>query len=133
MDAVVTYTGHGSAPIVPAADVDALVARLEGLGFRCPAENRFGEPGGPTLYATASLGDAYLHVQRRDSLPFDDRGEHETDAYIYVDDVDALHARALECGDTIFRDLYDEPYGMRDCTVSFPEGQRIAFGSSLED
>jgi uncharacterized glyoxalase superfamily protein PhnB len=60
-----------------------------------------------------------------------EREEIETDCYVYVDRVDALHDEFVAAGATVFRELYDEPYGMRDFAIVTPENHRIAFGSPI--
>lgn len=122
-----------AAPILGCSDVDAVIAVLEPIGFECPPDFRYGPPGGETVYATCHLDRIPLHLQiRRHDLYPDGREDHETDAYLYVDDVDAVRARCTDASVTVLRDLQDEDYGVRDFTIELPEGQRIAFGTPLD-
>lgn len=45
------------------------------------------------------------------------------------EDVDRIHARAVELGATSVRAPEDQPYGGRGCTVRDPEGNQWSFGS----
>jgi predicted enzyme related to lactoylglutathione lyase len=54
------------------------------------------------------------------------------DAYIWVDNADALHAELTSRGVTITRGIGDRPYGCRDFDVEDCNGYRLCFGHSLE-
>lgn len=49
--------------------------------------------------------------------------------YIVVDDPDAHHARAVQAGAEIARELRDEDYGSRGYTARDPEGNLWSFGT----
>lgn len=84
------------------------------------------------VYGIVTFDGAPVHLQiRRRPVFASDRDEVETDAYLYVDDVDAVFARHQAAGVTIHRPIYDEPYGMRDYCIETPDGHRIAFGSPV--
>ena len=51
--------------------------------------------------------------------------------YVYVDDVDAHHARALGAGAKIVRELTDESYGDRNYGAQDPEGHQWWFAQHL--
>lgn len=53
------------------------------------------------------------------------------DAYIWVDDADALAAEFRSRGVTIVRDVCDQPYGCRDFDVEDCNGYRLCFGHDL--
>lgn len=50
------------------------------------------------------------------------------DAYLWVEDADALHAEFTARGVTIARGLCDQEYGCRDFEVDDPNGYRLCFG-----
>jgi uncharacterized glyoxalase superfamily protein PhnB len=50
-------------------------------------------------------------------------------AYVVVEDADALHARAVEAGAEIVRELTDTDYGSRDFAARDPEGNVWSFGT----
>ena len=54
------------------------------------------------------------------------------DAYVWIDNADALHAEFRSKGVTIARDLCDQPYGCRDFEVDDCNGYRLCFGQDLE-
>ena len=54
------------------------------------------------------------------------------DAYIWIDDADALHTEFQSKGVTIARPPCDQPYGCRDFEVEDCNGYRICFGHDLE-
>jgi predicted enzyme related to lactoylglutathione lyase len=53
------------------------------------------------------------------------------DAYIWVDDADALHAEYKSKGVNIVRGLFDQPYDCRDFEVEDLNGYRLCFGTPL--
>lgn len=59
-------------------------------------------------------------------------GHDPWDAYVWVDDADALLAEFRERGATIVRDICDQPYGCRDFDVEDPDGYLLCFGHELE-
>ena len=54
------------------------------------------------------------------------------DAYVWVDNADALHAEFTSRGVTIARGICDQPYGCRDFDVEDCNGYRLCFGQDLE-
>ena len=104
----------------------------DALGFDLGPDAFFeGVPGEGVVYAIADRDGMAMHFQIRRGVLRADRAQVETDCYVYVDDVDALHDECVAAGVTIFRELYDEPYGMRDFSILTPEDHRIAFGSTI--
>ena len=57
------------------------------------------------------------------------QGAGRASLYLVVDDPDAHHARALEAGAELVRDLKDEDYGSRAYTARDPEGNLWSFGT----
>jgi uncharacterized glyoxalase superfamily protein PhnB len=72
----------------------------------------------------------HLQIRRRDVFAGPREGI-ESDAYVYVDDADALHEEYAGKAVTIVRAIEDAPYGFRDFTIEDPEGHRIVFGSPI--
>ena len=54
------------------------------------------------------------------------------DAYIWIDNADALHAEFKSKGVAIARGICDQPYGCRDFDVEDCNGYRLCFGQNLE-
>jgi predicted enzyme related to lactoylglutathione lyase len=54
------------------------------------------------------------------------------DAYIWIDDADALHEEFTSKRARIVRDVCDQPYGCRDFEVEDCNGYRLCFGQDIE-
>jgi hypothetical protein len=55
------------------------------------------------------------------------------DAYVWIDNADALYAEFKSKGVIIARDICDQPYGCRDFDVDDCNGYRLCFGQNLEE
>jgi hypothetical protein len=53
------------------------------------------------------------------------------DAYVWIDDADALHSEYVSRGVTIGRGLCDQVYGCRDFEIEDCNGFRLCFGHDL--
>lgn len=53
------------------------------------------------------------------------------DAYVWVDDADALHTELVARGAIIAREICDQPYGCRDFDVEDCNGYRLCFGHDI--
>ena len=107
------------APIFPTADMDAMQAHYEALGFSVHVHG-----GG---YGTAARDDVRIHFRHVPGLAA--TGERGA-AYIGVDDADALHAEwvAAEVGETT--DLFDPGFGVWEAAHTDRDGNLVRFGSS---
>lgn len=65
-----------------------------------------------------------------DALAPRDLGDHSYFAYLVVDDVEDLHARARSHAE-IIKPLRDEPWGMREFGLRTADGHRIMIGARL--
>jgi predicted enzyme related to lactoylglutathione lyase len=54
------------------------------------------------------------------------------DAYVWIEDADALHAEFKANGVKITRSLCDQPYGCRDFDVEDCNGYRLCFGQDIQ-
>jgi len=105
------------------------------LGFRLDPEDGVfqpspDEPGG--VYAIVERPGVRIHFQiRRGELPVRAREPFERDVYVYVDDVDGLHAELVSRGAEILVAPRPAPYGLREMVVEDLDGFRIAFGQPL--
>jgi predicted enzyme related to lactoylglutathione lyase len=61
-----------------------------------------------------------------------DPDSHAWDAYIWIDNADALNAEFKSKGVRITRDICDQPYGCRDFDVEDCNGYRLCFGQDIE-
>jgi PhnB protein len=98
---------------------------------------RLGAPGGKVGHAEIQLGDSVVMVS--DEWP--DMGIHGPGAYggtavtlgVYVEDVDAVVATALERGATLVRPIEDQFYGDRSGQILDPWGHRWSVATHIED
>jgi catechol 2,3-dioxygenase-like lactoylglutathione lyase family enzyme len=90
----------------------------------------------PTHYAYASRDDVHLHFACfKDAPPrpnVDVVPPDMFDAYIYVDDVAALHRELVERGAEVIVEPTDQAYGLREIRVRDPHGYVLAFGQMAE-
>lgn len=101
------------------------------LGFQC--ERFWGEP--PSFCMVKRSGIVIMLSQlagvARPNRLADPEGE-AWDAYIWVEDADALNAEFQSNGVKITRALCDQPYGCRDFDVEDCNGYRLCFGHDIE-
>ena len=84
------------------------------------------EPDG--VYAIVERSGLRIHFQiRRGDLPDRVRQPLERDVYLYVTDLDALHADLIRRGARITQPPRPTPYGLRELVVEDPHGYRLAF------
>lgn len=120
----------GVSPVLLVADLDRSLAFYgERLGFACETF------GTPPNFAVVKRDDAILLLAL---APGDPRivpnwhiVEKMWNAYIRVEDVDALYAEAQERGCAIDYSIYDAPHGFREFGVTDPDGYDVAFGQPL--
>lgn len=122
--------GWQATPVLGVRDVRrALDFWVETLGFE--ATGVYGPEGDrEPVYAVVRRGEAQVHLQiRRRNVWAAARGAYERSAYLYVDDVDALHTAVANAGALVFQPPADMPYGLRELVVRDVEGHRLAFGT----
>jgi uncharacterized glyoxalase superfamily protein PhnB len=68
-----------------------------------------------------------------DALPASAIGDHSYLAYIEVDDVDAVHARAVQSGTEVLKPPTDEPWGRREVALRSPDGHRYMVANTPGD
>jgi catechol 2,3-dioxygenase-like lactoylglutathione lyase family enzyme len=117
----------GISPVLLVADLERSVAYfVERLGFHCQVQ------GDPPNFATADRDAATILLALADQperlVPYWRIVDKMWNAYIRVDDVDAIYAEVQERGAGIDYTIYDAPYGFREFGVQDPDGHDIAFG-----
>ena len=120
----------GVSPVLLVADLDRSVAFFrDRLGFECHV---YGEPPN---FATANREEAVillaLAADAERIVPNWQIVDKMWDAYIRVDDADAIYAELQERGAKIDYTIYDAPHGFREFGVQDPDGHDIAFGQPL--
>lgn len=81
------------------------------------------------VYALLSRsgGGVHFQIRRREPRPAAREGI-ETDVYVFVEDVDALHLELVAREAKITQEPMGASYGMREIRVEHPNGIRITFG-----
>ncbi|MFG1813464.1 VOC family protein [Kribbella sp. NPDC049174] len=127
--------------VTPCLTVAGAVKALEFYGavFGATERMRFPAPGGTIAHAEIQIGDSVVIVEDEDPR----RGTNGPPAgglpgspaslFIYVGDVDAVIARAVELGATLRRPAEDQFYGDRDGHIVDPFGHRWTVASHIED
>ena len=59
-------------------------------------------------------------------------GCHSYFAYLRVDDADAYYTQVKAAGATSIRPIGDKPWGMREFSVTTPDGHRITIGHIID-
>jgi uncharacterized glyoxalase superfamily protein PhnB len=99
----------------------------DALGFEC-----VGTWNDPPVYAIVARDEHRIHFRVADpATPHPDKYADELlDAYVFVDDADALHAEYTARGVEFTRALGDTPWHSREFVVKDCDGRLLAFGSS---
>jgi PhnB protein len=107
--------------------------------FGATERMRFPGPGGTVAHAEMQIGDSVVIVE--DEVP--EQGSKAPppggvagspfSLFIYVEDVDAVIARAVELGATLKRPPQDQFYGDRDGYVVDPFGHGWTVATHVED
>lgn len=99
------------------------------LGFKCALY------GDPPNFATAGRDDAVLLLALAEDaerlIPHWKIVDKMWNAYIRVDDVDAMYAEVQGRGTGIDYTIYNAPHGFREFGVQDPDGHDIAFGQRI--
>ena len=115
-----------SMPILLKRDVRAAATFYERLGFQ--NHGFWGE--GEQLFCIVQRGDVSIGMNTapEGGAPWP---RDYWAAYVYVSDVDALHAELKALDPPAITDPCDQPYGCRDFDIVDNEGHRIAFGQDI--
>jgi catechol 2,3-dioxygenase-like lactoylglutathione lyase family enzyme len=121
----------GISPVLLVADLQRSVDYFsDRLGFECHV---FGDPPN---FATAARDAAVILIALSDQperlVPHWQIVDKMWDAYIRVDDADAIYAEVQERGAGIDYTIYDAPHGFREFGVQDPDGHDIAFGQPID-
>jgi hypothetical protein len=121
------------APIWLVSDVVASCEELRDLlGFQIAPY--FAPPGEPTVYGIVEHGAVRIHLSRapdgvaHPGRPF--RPEH-CDAYVFVTDVDVIHAQLLRRGTEVLQPPTVMPYPIKELHVGLRDGFVLACGEPL--
>ena len=82
------------------------------------------------FYASVARDSAEIHLKCAPTLPGQrehQRDNNHLDAFVGVQDVDALYAEIRSRGAKILQELETKPWGTRDMVVEDPDGYIICF------
>jgi PhnB protein len=107
--------------------------------FQAKERMRFEGPGGTIAHAEIEIGDSVVIVE--DESPYMGTTAPPAEGldgspmflFIYVEDVDAVVARAVELGATLKREPQDQFYGDRDAFLIDPFGHGWTVATHVED
>jgi len=97
--------------------------------FGAREEARFQSPDGVVHHARVKIGDSVVEMG-------EPQGPYQPMAsmfYLYVDDCDALYARAMRAGATSIAEPADQPYGDRSGGVRDPFGNQWFIATHIKD
>jgi PhnB protein len=107
--------------------------------FGATERMRFPGPGGTVAHAEIQIGDSVVIIEdespergTKAPLPGGVAGSPSS-LFIYVEDVDAVVARAVELGATLQRPPQDQFYGDRDGSIVDPFGHGWTIATHVED
>jgi len=107
--------------------------------FGATERSRFPGPGGTVAHAEIEIGDSVVIVEEEDpqrgttAPPPGGLAGSPVFQFIYVEDVDAVMARAVELGAMLQRAPEDQFYGDRDGTILDPFGHVWTVATHVED
>jgi uncharacterized glyoxalase superfamily protein PhnB len=125
------------APVFFSMDIPRTVAWYgEMLGFACLGTWSGEGPGSekePPVYAIVARDGRAIHFRCAEPpTPNPDKyAEELLDAYLFVDDADALYAEYADRGVEFTRGLANMPWGSREFVVKDCDGRLLAFGSNV--
>ncbi|PZF85889.1 VOC family protein [Jiangella anatolica] len=127
--------------ITPCLVVNGAAQALEFYAdvFGAAERMRFPGPGGSVAHAEIVIGDSVLIVEDASPMmgteapPPDGVPGTPSFLFLYVEDVDATVARAVEKGATLKRAPEDQFYGDRDAFVIDPFGHGWTVATHVED
>ena len=113
-------------------DVDTAIDWL-GRAFGFVERLRFADASGTVTHAELALGDGevFLGHPGPEFRSPKSLGAFTDLVHVYVDDVDAHYARAVEAGAVIYAGLEYTPYGDRRYDAEDPEGHRWSFAQHM--
>jgi uncharacterized glyoxalase superfamily protein PhnB len=117
------------APVFFTTDIPRTLAYYkEKLGFEC-----LGRWQDPPVYAIVARDERAIHFRCAEppTASLDKYADELLDAYLFVDDADALYAEYKTKGVEIERELGDMPWHSREFVVKDCDGRLLAFGSNI--
>ncbi len=127
---------HTVTPYIIVSDASAAI-EFYGRAFGAEEIYRMQAPGAPVMHAEIRIGDSVVMLSDENpsmgALSPESIGGSPASLLIYLEDVDAGHARALEAGATELMAPEDMFWGDRFARVADPYGHVWALASHVED
>lgn len=117
------------APLFFTMDIPATLAYYkEKLGFEC-----LGTWLDPPVYAIVARDRQVIHFRCAEppTANPDKYADELLDAYVFVEDADALHAEYAAQGVEFIRGVANTPWNSREFLVKDCDGRLLAFGANL--
>ena len=126
---------HSLTPYLAVDGAERAIAFYE-RAFGAVLTGRYDGPDGTIMHATMRVGDSVLELG--DPMPdyglvAPRGGGVSSSLMFYCDDVDAVHAGAVEAGATVVAEVTDFPSGDRYGTVLDPFGHRWSIATRVKD
>ena len=118
--------GFPTIPILTTLNGDELYGFVKRV-FEAQLLDRHGAPDGGPAYMTIRIGDSVISVMR----PLEGQPTRSA-LYVYVQDVDAVHGRALQAGARSVQKPTRAVHGDRTATVIDPFGNQWTIASRIE-
>ncbi len=122
---------HTLTPYLMVSDGRAAVAFYQ-QALGATVHNLDAVPDGPFLNAELQIGTSKLMIGQHE-IAESSPGLPPVSIYVYVEDVDAVHANALAAGATVVSPLTDQFYGNREGGIRDPFGIVWWLASHIED
>lgn len=119
---------HSVTPYIIVNGVDKLIEFLK-LSFDAREVERLSGPDGRIAHAEVRIGDSVIMMGE----PLGDSQPMPASIYVYVNDTDAVHARALRAGAASVRAPADQFYGDRSAGVKDQHGNMWWIATHKED
>ena len=116
-----------SHPVLAVHDLDRSATWFEAV-FGCTRVNV--DPGNWVFCRAGAV--QFMLGRCPDAPPASEIGDHSYIAYLEVDDVDAVYARAIDAEADVRKRPTDEPWGRREMALRSPDGHRFMVANTLD-
>ena len=117
-----THGVRAIVPIAPTQNMQLSLAFYKAVGFTA---NLYGDG---TQYAFLHMDGNYIHLRHAGA---EELTTNPGGIYIYVDDVDAFHARLVAANLSVLSSPRDYPWHCREFAISDPYGLLIRIGQTI--
>jgi PhnB protein len=119
---------HSVTPFLTVRDAAAVLAFLKGA-FDAQETHVMRDAAGAIRHVELRIGDSPVMLGQSSG----DWKPMPASLYVYVEDADAVYARALQAGGTTLREPANQYYGDRNAGVTDPSGNSWWIATHVED